>query len=307
MGGSGGGGRYTGGPSLTNLKRLQAAQERERENLNTDIENLLKDLLTRINDRDREEISERIDSIKDALGDKAELDAILFGGSVAKHTDVDGVSDVDALVILNRNDLGAMSPKDVLHEFHKTLKINLSMIDIKDIKMGRLAVTIQYTNGEEIQLLPALRSGKSIKIGSPDGNGWSETKPGIFQRALIRSNASMNGTLVPAVKLVKSAIAGLPAQKQLSGYHVEALAVDAVQSYTGPKTTRALVLHILDHATSRVLSSIQDVTGQSRNVDLDLGVNNSIQRRNISMALGGMKRRLAAARSVGQWKAIFQD
>lgn len=50
---------------------------------------------------------------------------------------------------------------------------------------------------------------------------------------------------------------------------------------------------------------IQDKTGQTRTVDAYLGKANSDKRKNISLVLTGLKRRLETATSVSQWSAIF--
>ena len=59
-------------------------------------------LLTGFNARNSDEINERLQTIKDALHDTIDADSTfdtLFGGSVAKHTYVDGLSDVDAMLV----------------------------------------------------------------------------------------------------------------------------------------------------------------------------------------------------------------
>ncbi len=148
--------------------------------------------------------------------------------------------------------------------------------EVESIEKGSLAVTIKYTDGTEIQILPALRSGEEIKISSSDGKSWIKTNPEAFRENLTVANQQMNQALIPAIKLFKAIAAGLPQQKQITGYHAEALAIDAVRGYTGPKTPRALVLEILKHASQRVLEPIRDITGQSRNVDDYLGAQEAL-------------------------------
>jgi len=226
---------------------------------------------------------------------------------VAKHTDVDGLSDVDALVTLDRQDLIGKPPKEVLDTFLRTLLDKLPRADVQSIEKGRLAVTVTYEDGLEIQLLPALRTRQTIAIASADGNDWSDTKPRIFERELTRLNTRLNFALVPTIKLFKSIISTLPEQKRLSGYHVESLVADAAKDYDGVKTARAFLLHALDQAAQRVLKPLRDTTGQSRTVDAYLGPAGSLERRNVSLALSGMKRRLEAATTVAQWRAVFEE
>jgi predicted nucleotidyltransferase len=303
----GGGGRYSG-PSTQGLQRkIEQAQEQERQRLDGDVNDMLQRLLARFNSRDTETTKKRLAEIGKMLGETVEVNNILFGGSVAKHTDVDGISDVDALVILSREDLAKKSPQDLLEDFYKTLDRSLPRNEVTMVDKGRLAITVKYNDDSEIQLLPALRSGQTISIAAADGKGWSDTTPKIFQRDLTKANARLNQGLVPAIKLMKSIVSDFPKQKQLTGYHIEAMALEAAAGYKGPNTIKALLIHLLGHAAERVLKPIVDSTGQSRTVDSYLGKADSIERRNISQALGGMKRRLEAATTVAQWRAVFGE
>src|SRR5437879_5078076 len=121
MGGSGGG-RYSGPPSEPILRKIERAREQERLRVEGEVNALLQRLLADFNDRPTETISERLAELQSCLSGEVEIDKILFGGSVAKHTDVTGLSDVDALVILNRQDLAGKPPQVVLEAFAQTLK-----------------------------------------------------------------------------------------------------------------------------------------------------------------------------------------
>src|SRR3954451_7826953 len=99
MGGSGGGGfRSVRSPSeLAN----EVTRTLQRAELERDVNALLAARLSEINNRDIDLVERRLDEIKEAL--RALLiafDRLLFGGSVSKHTYVDGLSDVDSLVVL---------------------------------------------------------------------------------------------------------------------------------------------------------------------------------------------------------------
>lgn len=306
MGGSGGGGRYDGPSSSSTEARIQEARQRERERLDFDVNGLLQSFLANFNSRDRDLTTKRLDALKALVGERAEVDRILFGGSVAKHTEVDGLSDVDALVVLDRDDLRGASAQQVREAFFKTLNDGLRRSEVAEIRMGRLAVTVRYKDGMEVQLLPAVKQGTSVAIPSGDGGGWNITEPRAFQRALRQANDRLSGGLVPAIKLMKAVVSRFPEQKRLSGYHVEALSVEAARGYRGPVTPKALLMHLLDSASQRVLAPLKDRTGQSRHVDSYLGVKDSLERRNVSMALDGMRRRLEAATTVAEWRSVLE-
>ena len=304
---TGSGGRYRRPSSEELLRKVEEAHEQEQQRLDGDVNNLLQRLLARFNDRDIEAIQRRLAGIEQVLGEGVEVDRILYGGSVAKHTDIDGISDVDALVILRREELAGRSAQELLDYFYEALDRALSRSEVAAVSKGRLAVTVKYQDDSEIQLLPALRSRQSVLIAAADGQGWNDTKPKAFQLKLTVANTRLNRGLVPVIKLIKSIVSDFPSQKQLTGYHIEALSVEAAAGYRGPTTPKALLIHVLGFAAQRVLAPMKDRTGQSRTLDAYLGTANSIERRNISQALEGMKRRLEAATTVAQWGAVFGE
>jgi len=304
----GGGGRSYFPRATSDLEKLiqQSKKEADKERLDSDVNKLLREVLASC-ERDPEKVNDHLEKIVDILKDEAEIEKFLFGGSVAKHTYVDGLSDVDALVILNREDLAGKSPAEVLNVFYKSLQDRLTYDLVKSVEKGTMAVTVAYRDGMEIQLLPAIRTGTRVTIPSAGAKDWKETDPKAFQQSLTKANEKLNCSLIPTIKLVKSINAGLPEQKRLTGYHIESLALEAAKGYRGAKTVKALLAHILDIASKRVLSPIQDVTGQSRVVDSYLGAANSTKRRIAADAFAGIVRRLNAATSVDQWKEILEE
>jgi len=305
MGGGGGGG-YTG---MTDIRRdmLKKAQDTERETLNARIDEFLADKLVAANARDSDEMRDRIKRIAEILGEAAEVEQTLYGGSVGKHTAVEGISDVDVLAILDNGTALNRSPKEFLAAFAKELHTKLSHADIESVTPGTLAVTIKYRDGSEVQVLPSVRKGTQLMIATKDGRKWTQTAPKAFRDALTRANEKTNGQLVRVVKLYKVMNDRLPAQKQLSGYHIETLAIEAAKNYAGPFTPRTFLSRFLEVSSERVLSPVSDVTKQSRHVDNYLGRKDSVERRNVAQTLLGLKRRLDAATSLGEWKAVFGE
>lgn len=305
MGGSGTGG-YTPPRSDVLQKKIEKAREDNRIKLESDVNRILQRELSLYNDRDVGETQNRLDEIQEILGDDIAVDSLLFGGSVAKHTYVDGLSDVDALVVLDQDSTQGLSAQGVLEKIHGTLDDRLDRRQVDSISIGRLAVTIQYNDESEVQLLPAVKDGQIVRIPKADGEGWKATNPQVFQRELTRQNQRLNSRLIPTIKLIKSLVSDLPKQQRMSGYHIESLALDAANSYRGSTTPKDFLIHVLSHAESRVGRPIADITGQSRNADDYLGVSGSAQRRLVSQAIGGIKRRLSAATSAAQWRAMFE-
>jgi hypothetical protein len=241
---------------------------------------------------------------------EAEIDGDLepiFGGSVRKHTYVDGISDVDSLVILKDAALQAKTPDAVLDYFEKRLRQQLTGWEVSP--HGKLAVTLRK-DGLELQLLPAIRQGDGIAIPSASGAEWSRINPRAFYDKLSKANRTLGMKLVPTIKLAKAINDTLPEPSRLSGYHIESMAIETFKEYTGVLNPKAMLKHFYDKARSVVLSPIRDSTGQSVHVDEYLGVSHSEARRTAAAALDRVFRHMRNADGVGsleQWLRLFGE
>ena len=306
MGGGGGTGSYFSARDAKALEE-QARRRLEQSRLDSTVNSLLQHELTGINDRDTDLTNERLESIEQALGTRiGEVERLLFGGSVAKHTFVNGLSDIDALVEIAGEDMSQRSPDEVKGNFATALKQALPQGDVEDIREGRMAVTVKYLDGTEIQLLPAIREGDGLAVSSWDSKFWMSIRPGNFARSLTTTNQSQGGAVIPAIKVAKAIFANKLGDDGPSGYHVEALAVEAFQRYSGPKTPKAMATHLVRSASERVLRPIPDITGQSRYVDESLREGNSAPRRALSRRLEGLARTMENTQSIEDWQGLIQ-
>jgi hypothetical protein len=305
MGGSGGG-SYVGKVDASKLfQKLRDSQdETSQQQFDVEVASLLGSLLNRFNDRDGVAINAHLEEIKDALSEDIDGTVnLLFGGSVAKHTYVDGMSDVDALVLLDKSDLKDKSPEEVKDYFFKALKAHFKGASVKE---GRLAVTVTFPDAE-IQLLPAIRHRAGFQIADPTGTKWSYIRPRKFSAALTKVNQEMSGKVVPTIKLAKSIIVDLPKDRRLSGYHVEALALAVFKDYEGPRTPRAMLTHFFRTAPQHILQPLADATGQSKHVDAYLGDANSLPRQIAADSVARIGRRMQSANDgllVEEWRGI---
>ena len=305
MGGSGGTGSYFSARDAKALE-VQARRRLEQSRLDSTVNALLQHELTGINDRDTDLTNERLESIEQALGSRiGEVERLLFGGSVAKHTFVNGLSDIDALVEIAEEGVSQRSPDEVKDNFATALKQTLPQGDVEEIRQGRMAVTVKYLDGTEIQLLPAIRVGDELAVSSWDSKSWMSIRPRNFARSLTTTNQSQGGAVIPAIKVAKAIFANKLGDDGPSGYHVEALAVEAFQRYSGPKTPKAMATHLVRSASERVLRPIRDITGQSRYVDESLGEGNSVPRRALSRRLGGLARTMENTQSIEDWQGLI--
>lgn len=311
MGGSGGGSGGSGQRqdwTKNDVDQLKKDFQKlvDDERAEAEINSAIVERLIDINGRDSQDTREKLDSVLEALSDETvQIETLLFGGSVARHTHVDGLSDVDALVVLGADDLHGRGPEGLREEFADILRRRLPAQEVRDIKVGNMAVTLELADGSEIQLLPAVRRGAEIEISSASGKRWKQIEPAKFARELTRVNQANGGRVVPVIKLAKSAMTALPEDVRLSGYHVEALAVIAFQDYSGPPSYRAMVTHLLEQASRDVSRPLADISGQSKHIDERWGAANSPERTNVARVLRGLAKRANDARTAAQWREII--
>jgi tRNA nucleotidyltransferase (CCA-adding enzyme) len=168
MGGSGG----SWFPSRNNALTLRDVEERKNEAAyNAEVSSIIDDALKGYNNRDAEATNKHLDVLEKALS--KEIDGLVemrFGGSISKHSYVDGLSDIDVLVNVSDTKFANHDPQHLLSYFSDLIKERLPNTKVTT---GDMAVTIQYKDGCEIQLLPAIKTQTGVKVARADGNGWS--------------------------------------------------------------------------------------------------------------------------------------
>lgn len=308
---SGSGGGWYKAPRTRETARLvaaEAARSSAATGYATQVNAWLSDELKGCNDRDVDAVTKHLATLEGAISkdvEAGELD-LLFGGSVRKHTFVDGLSDIDVLAVVSDSSLAGLSPSELLDAFAARIRTRLPFTEVK---AGVLAVSVKFSDGIEIQLLPAQRTATGIRIKAPSEDAWSNVvRPDNFARKLTEVNQACGRNVVPVVKLYKSLQGAFPKMNQLSGYHVESLAIEAFRSYDGSRALKNMFLHLCTQVAERVLAPIRETTGQSLHVDDKLGVANSADRVRISNAVARVMQRLRAADAagdVGAWSCEF--
>lgn len=309
MGGSGRGGTFYKRTPAELVRQVRKAEDQTTvAQFEAELSALLGELLASCNERDTELVQQRLENIKDAL--REEIDGAfdhLFGGSVAKHTYVDGLSDIDSLLLVNETALERTNPRYILARMQSILQDQLR--GEATIQCGKMAITVKFGDGMVLQLLPSIRTPDGfLRVPSSQGDGWSDINPAAFREALTRRNQDCGNKLIPTIKLAKAVVAELPEDNRLSGYHIESLAISAFRGYEGQKTTSAMLPYFFDRARELVLSPIKDRTGQSIHVDDYLGGEASADRAVASHLLGRIAKRMRNASSSGsssQWRELF--
>ena len=263
MGGKGSGSSRVDSSAIKSKLDL-ASKESDEQAYNVRVNELIQSLLTDINQRGSS-VDVHIAEIEKKLKeDIDEFISLQFGGSVSKHTYVDGLSDVDMLMVINDSSLTDKGPDAVNKHVLDVLK---SRFPTRDIVQGKLAITVRFQD-VEIQILPAIKRATGFKIADATGKNWSDViKPDKFREKLSKVNADMNKKLIPMIKVVKNMISNLPENVKPTGYHIEALAIEAFENYKGKATIKDMITHFYKDAPKYISSPIPDKTNQSVYVD----------------------------------------
>jgi len=156
-------------------------------------------------------------------------------GSYSRNTAIRPPQDVDFFIVLNERKYGDLEPSELLNLLEKTLK---DILPEKTKIQQTHSVTIEYDEEFGIDVIPAFEINSELyKIPhvSDDSDLWLESNPKIHKEKLTNANDTVNGLLVPIVKLLK-------AWKRdkcsyVKSFHLELLAIEIinnseVESYT---------------------------------------------------------------------------
>jgi hypothetical protein len=304
----GGGSSYFDEDPKSVLRDLQETQQKTIDaTYEAECNNLLSSYLVEYNNRDQEAVARHLGEIKGALS--RELDGTVdlrYGGSVAKHTYVNGLSDIDSLVMLDNCELADHPPGEAQDYLVSRLRARFPRTEVS---RGRLAVTIHFDDAE-IQLLPAVSCRNHVKIADAQGTDWATIRPTEFTKALSKTNQATAMKVVPVVKLAKAIIGNLPEKHQISGYHAESLAVNIFRNYTDTLRTKNMLNHYFNEGSTQVMTPVTDRTGQSVHVDDYLGPSGSLKRQIISDAFARVARRMKNAditRRLEDWRNLFEE
>ena len=266
----------------------------------------LREQLRDFNDRDTEAIQRHIRGLRDALRqDGNEVIETRFGGSVIRNTYVNGLSDVDVLLTVNDTSMSGRDPKSVIQRMEELIQRRMPNTKVSS---GDLAVTVTYSDGHEIQILPAIRTKSGVRVADPSRNRWSRVvHPENFARKLTEVNQANNGRVIPAIKLTKALVERQVQSRRdhISGYHIESLAIEAFRKYDGPYDRKSMVNHLTAHASQAVLKPIKDSTGQSRNVDDYMGPEGSAERQRAVRNFTTIRHKLNTCRSDADLDNLF--
>jgi hypothetical protein len=249
-------------PDLENSLKQTRQQVADAE-----VASVLASALSQINQIDTEALNLHKEEILKALESEfVEASDLRGGGSYTRHTYVNGLSDIDILADLGPYSSSSIPNKAdsraVLADMERRLR---QRFPNTNITAGRMAVTIRFSDGLELQILPAFRYHSGYKIPNSQGSGWTITRPQVFAKLLRERNASVGGKLLPCIKLAKHICEkkGL----EVKSYHLENIALKAFEHYTGPRSEEDMLRHLFNQAKALVATRMKDVTGQEVYVD----------------------------------------
>ena len=170
-------------------------------------------------------------------------------------------------------------------------------------------MTVEYADGTEIQLLPAIRTKSGgIRIAQPGSNQWSKiAHPERFAEKLAEVNKATNGRVVPLIRLAKTMADCYIRRnnRKIGGYHMESLAIDAFAEYYRPLDTKSMLIHFLGHSMEAAKRPIVDSTRQSRYVDESLGLADSGPRNRAATYFGQMRGFVNRCTSRAKFNKLF--
>ena len=139
----------------------RSTQQPRQTMTNEQINGYLRNLLRQYNSRNTKAIDRHIRGLRSILerGENGVMPT-RFGGSVSRHTYVDGLSDVDLLITINDSSLSGQAPKAIIREMAELIKARFPKNKVWE---GNLAVTVAYADGHELQVLPDIRSKSGYK------------------------------------------------------------------------------------------------------------------------------------------------
>ena len=250
-------------------------------------------LLARYNQRNSKATTRHIDGLCKILREGGRIVVqTMFGGSVRKGTYVNGLSDVDILLLVDQSLLKNRPPAQVIDFVKETISWRMPR---NDVESGKLAVTVGYSDGTEIQTLQAIRTANGVRVSAPGETKWSSiVQPDKFAKKLVAVNQENGSRVVPTIKLAK-VIADCYVKRpnrKIAGRHIEALAIEAFRQYSGGLDPKSMLMRLLGHSIKTVLTPISDITGQTTYVDEYLGPENSKHRQRVSTYFGQMRSKI---------------
>ena len=264
-------------------------------------------LLVRYNRRNTQAVTRHLEGLCNILRQEGNhVLQSMFGGSVHRRTYVNGLSDVDVLLVVNQSSLVNQPPARVIEYVRETIQARLPQ---NAVRAGNLAVTVSYADGSDIQMLPSIRTNNGgIRIAEPGSRSWSNVvQPENFARKLAEVNQARNGRVVPVIKLTKAMADCLITRQdwKITGFHMESLAIDAFRNYQCPQDPKSMLNHLLTHSMTAVIRPITNSTGQSRYVDEYLGPADSRARRRASTHFGQMRGRINSCATKAQFDSLL--
>lgn len=218
---------------------------------------------------------------------------IELAGSVEKNTFNEGISDIDLRAVTTNSALLDYSPKIAKKLILKQIR---SIDEVKNPRVGHQAVTLTK-GGHEYQIIPVIRHDGKTYIPSERGTYWKTVDIEVFNRSLNSLNRKTEGRFCEAVRFVKIlSNTYIPKRYQLSGYHIESIAMEAISQHCHPLNRTDMIERILGNIPSRVKRYSWDITRESKAIDRDLGSNYSTERKDVAKRYHSLKNMFAKLR-----------
>ncbi len=266
------------------------------------LNNYFSELLKQINSIDIDAVKTHISELLKKFENDQDINVVDINteGSYSKHTYVNDLSDIDVLVSFGNYSNSTLpekdSPSDMLSKLESLIRERLPNTDITK---GDRAITINYSDKSQIQIIPSFSYHSGYKVPDDKTNTWTTSFPKKFKKELTQVNKNCGNKVIPTIKLVKELLS--KTDIGLKSYHIENLAAKAFQHYDGSKSFDKMLSHLINDASKRVKTHMIDSSGQSKNVDNYLKGKREI----ISEKLMKLHNKIQSCSNIDDWKNLY--
>ena len=172
--GGGGGGTFNSRTPEQIVRQVREAEDKTSvAEFEGELSAMLGEWLAKCNDRDADLVRQRLDSVKEAL--EGVIDGSfdqLFGGSVAKHTYVNGLSDIDSLILIDGTGLVNQSPQAVLTRMREIIGQRVFFLSVVQLKTDWKGRSDAHKRTLDIYAEVKREARYLIALGSIDEEAW---------------------------------------------------------------------------------------------------------------------------------------
>lgn len=154
-----------------------------------------------------------------------------ISGSFGRNTATSPISDVDIVIILNRDQIGDADPSGVLEQVQAALDAAYPNKEHPILQNRSVGISFSGT-GIDFDVVPAFKHAGILQIPDRETNRWIPTDPKLHKDLCNKANDDANKKLKPLVKAAKQWNGALP-EKVVRSFHLEVMAYTLLKGAQG--------------------------------------------------------------------------